>query len=122
MIQPYTLCEVADNTGAKKIRVIQALGHVSRKGASLGDIIVGSVKSAAPNGQVKKKEVVRAVIVRTKFPFRRQDGTTIRFDDNAVVIITNDKQIRGTRIIGPVAREIRDSGYMKIISLAKEVL
>lgn len=122
MIKPYTLCEVADNSGAKKMRVIQALGHISRSGAGIGDIVVGSVKLASPNGQVKKKEVVKAVIVRQSAPFRRNDGSRIRFDDNAVVIINPDLLPKGTRIIGPVARELREKGFSKIISLAKEVL
>lgn len=122
MIKSYSWCTVADNSGAKKIRVINILGKVGRDGASLGNVVVASVKSAIPSGQTKKKEVVKAVVVRTKFPVKRPDGTTIRFDDNAVVIINPDGQPKGTRIIGPVARELRDKGYMKIISLAEEVL
>lgn len=122
MIQSYTLCDVADNTGAKKVRVIQVLGHTPRHTATVGDIIIGTVKAASPNGQVKKKEVVRAVVVRTRFPSLRADGSTIRFDDNAVVIVGTDSLPKGTRILGPVARELREKGYAKIISLAQEVL
>lgn len=122
MIQSYTLCDVADNTGAKKVRVIQVLGHTSRHTATVGDIVIGTVKAASPNGQVKKKEVVRAIVVRTRFPHVRKDGSTIRFDDNAVVIVGADSLPKGTRILGPVARELRDKGYSKIVSLAQEVL
>lgn len=122
MIQPYSRLKVADNTGAKEIMVIRVLGRAKANAAKLGDILVATVKSATPQGQVKKKEVVKAVIVRQKFPYKRVDGTTIRFDDNAAVIINPDKTPRGSRIFGPVARELRDKGYMKIISLATEVL
>ena len=122
MIQPYSRVKVADNTGAKEILCIRVLGGAKANAAKLGDVIVGSVKAAVPNGTVKKKEIVKAVIIRQKFPHGRVDGTTIRFDDNAVVIINPDKTPRGTRIFGPVARELRDRGYMKIISLAPEVL
>ncbi len=122
MIKDYTWCTVADNSGAKLVRVIHPLGKVRRAGAGLGDIVVASVKTGTPGGQVKRKEVVRAVVVRTKFPYRRSDGSTIRFDDNAVVIISDDGLPRATRILGPVARELRDKGYAKIVSLAQEVL
>ena len=122
MIQPYSRLKVADNTGAKEIQCIRVVGGAKQNAAKLGDVIVASVKSAVPNGTVKKKEVVKAVIIRQKFPMSRTDGTTIRFDDNAVVIINPDKTPRGTRIFGPVARELRDRGYMKIISLASEVI
>lgn len=122
MIQPYSRLKVADNSGAKEIMVIRVIGHAKANAAKIGDIVVATVKSAIPHGQVKKKEVVKAVIVRQKFPHRRPDGTTIRFDDNAVVIINPDKTLRASRIFGPVARELRDKGYMKIVSLATEVL
>jgi len=122
MIQPYSRLKVADNTGAKELMCIRVLKPCKRDVAVLGKIIVASVKSAIPNGQVKKKEVVKAVIVRQKFPYSRVDGTTIRFDDNAAVILNDDKTPRGSRIFGPVARELRDLGYSKIISLATEVL
>lgn len=122
MILAYTWCNVADNSGAKKIRVIQPLGKIRAEGAGLGDIVVCSTKVATPGGQVKKKQIVRAVVVRTRFPYRRPDGSTIRFDDNAVVIINPDGLPKGTRILGPVARELRDRGYQKIVSLASEVL
>lgn len=122
MIKDYTWCTVADNSGAKQIQVIHPLGKIRRQGAGLGDIVVASVKTGTPGGQVKRKEVVKAVVVRTKFPYRRADGSSIRFDDNAVVIINPDGQPRATRVLGPVARELRDRGYSKIVSLASEVL
>ncbi|ADD03197.1 ribosomal protein L14 [Thermoanaerobacter mathranii subsp. mathranii str. A3] len=122
MIQPQTRLKVADNTGAKEIMCIRLLGGSNRKFSNVGDVIVASVKSATPGGVVKKGEVVKAVIVRTKKGIARKDGTYIRFDDNAAVIIRDDKQPRGTRIFGPVARELREKDFMKIISLAPEVL
>ncbi|MGI6537724.1 MAG: 50S ribosomal protein L14 [Caldicoprobacterales bacterium] len=122
MIQKESRLNVADNTGAKEIMCIQVLGGSKRKYANIGDVIVASVKSATPGGVVKKGEVVRAVIVRTSKGIRRPDGSTIKFDDNAAVIINEQKQPRGTRIFGPIARELRDKDYMKIISLAPEVL
>ncbi|MGI6702209.1 MAG: 50S ribosomal protein L14 [Christensenellales bacterium] len=122
MIQPETRLKVADNTGAKEICCIRVLGGSFRRSGSIGDVIVASVKSATPGGVVKKGDVVKAVIVRTVYTVKRADGTHIRFDDNAAVIIDNDKQPRGTRIFGPVARELRGKDYMKIISLAPEVL
>lgn len=122
MIQPQTRLKVADNTGAKEIMCIRLEGGSNRKFSNVGDIIVASVKSATPGGVVKKGEVVKAVIVRTKKGIARKDGTYIRFDDNAAVIIRDDKQPRGTRIFGPVARELREKDFMKIISLAPEVL
>ncbi|MCL6593411.1 MAG: 50S ribosomal protein L14 [Alicyclobacillus sp.] len=122
MIQPQTRLVVADNTGAKEIMCFRVLGGSNRKTANIGDIIVASVKSATPGGVVKKGDVVKAVIVRTKRGLRRSDGSYIRFDENAAVIIREDKSPRGTRIFGPVARELRDRDFMKIISLAPEVL
>lgn len=122
MIQPQTRLKVADNTGAKEIMCIRVLGGSFRKTAGIGDVIIASVKTASPGGVVKKKDVVRAVIVRTVNSKRRPDGTYIRFDDNAAVIINDQKQPRGTRIFGPVARELREKDYMKIVSLAPEVL
>lgn len=122
MIQPQTRLSVADNTGAKEIMCFRVLGGSSRKTANIGDIIVASVKSATPGGVVKKGDVVKAVIVRTRRGMRRGDGSYIRFDENAAVIIREDKSPRGTRIFGPVARELRDRDFMKIISLAPEVL
>lgn len=122
MIQPQTRLKVADNSGAKEIMCIRVLGGSRVKNGNIGDVIVASVKSATPNGTVKKGEVIRAVIVRTHKGIMRADGSTIRFDDNAAVIIDNQKQPRGTRIFGPVARELREKEYMKIISLAPEVL
>lgn len=122
MIQPQTRLKVADNSGAKEIFCIRVLGGSFRKSGNIGDIIVASVKTAITGGTVKKGEVVKAVIVRTCKGLRRKDGTHIVFDDNAAVIIDNQKQPRGTRIFGPVARELRDKDYMKIISLAPEVL
>ena len=122
MIQQQTRLRVADNTGAKEIMCIRCLGGSYRKFANIGDIIVASVKSAAPGGMVKKGDVVKAVIVRSKKGIQRADGSYIRFDDNAAVIIREDKTPRGTRIFGPVARELREGDYMKILSLAPEVL
>jgi large subunit ribosomal protein L14 len=122
MIQQETRLRVADNTGAKEILCIHVMGGHKRKYASVGDIIVAAVKSAAPGGAVKKGEVVRAVVVRTAKEYKRPDGSHIRFDDNAAVIINNQNAPRGTRIFGPVARELREKQFMKIISLAPEVL
>ena len=122
MIQQETRCKVADNTGAKEVLCIRVLGGSGRRYASLGDVIVGSVKDAIPGAAVKKGEVVRAVVVRTAKERRRQDGSYIRFDDNAVVLINEQRNPRGTRIFGPVARELREKRFMKIISLAPEVL
>ena len=122
MIQSETILRVADNTSAKKILCIKVLGGSKRRYARIGDVITATVKMATPNGTVKKKEVVQAVIVRTVNVTRRADGSAIRFDENAAVIIDKAGQPRGTRIFGPVARELREKGYMKIISLAPEVL
>ena len=122
MIQPQTRLVVADNSGAKEIMCFRVLGGSNRKTANIGDVIVASVKSATPGGVVKKGDVVRAVVVRTRRGMRRQDGSYIRFDENAAVIIREDRSPRGTRIFGPVARELRDRDFMKIISLAPEVL
>ena len=122
MIQQETRCKVADNTGAKEVLCIRVLGGSARRYAGVGDVIVGTVKDALPGGAVKKGEVVRAVVVRTAKERRRTDGSYIRFDDNAVVIINEQKNPRGTRIFGPVARELREKRFMKIISLAPEVL
>ncbi len=122
MIQPQTRLVVADNTGAKEIMCFRVLGGSNRKTANIGDIIVASVKSATPGGVVKKGDVVKAVIVRSRRGVRRSDGSYIRFDENAAVIIREDKSPRGTRIFGPVARELREKDFMKIISLAPEVL
>jgi large subunit ribosomal protein L14 len=122
VIQQETRLRVADNTGAREILCIRVAGGSHRRYASVGDIIVGTVKQAVPHGSVKKGEVVRAVVVRTKKPFGRDDGTYISFDENAAVLIDTGKNPRGTRIFGPVARELRESGYMKIVSLAPEVL
>jgi len=123
VIQQETRCKVADNTGAKEVLCIRVLGGSARRYASLGDVIVATVKDALPGGAVKKGEVVKAVVVRTAKERRRPDGSYIRFDDNAVVILTTDaKNPRGTRIFGPVARELREKNFMKIISLAPEVL
>ena len=122
MIQQQSRLNVGDNTGAKEIMCIRVLGGSLRRYANIGDIIVASVKSATPGGQVKKGDVVKAVVVRTKKGLRRPDGSYIRFDENAAVIIKEDKTPRGTRIFGPVARELRDKDFMKIISLAPEVL
>jgi len=122
MIQQESRLKVADNTGARELLCIRVLGGSSRRYAGVGDIIVGTVKEATPGGSVKKGEVVRAVVVRTKKESRRTDGSYIRFDDNACVIIDNNRQPRGTRIFGPVARELRDERFMRIVSLAPEVL
>jgi len=122
MIQPQSRLRVADNTGAKELMCIRVLGGSNRKFANIGDIIICSVKDATPGGVVKKGDVVKAVIVRTRKGLQREDGTYIRFDDNAAVIIREDKTPRGTRIFGPVARELREKDFMKIISLAPEVL
>ena len=122
MVQQQTLLKVADNTGAKELMCIKVLGGAGRKFANIGDVIVCSVKKATPGGVVKKGEVVKAVVVRTAFGLRREDGTYIRFDENAAVIIKDDKSPRGTRIFGPVARELREKDYTKILSLAPEVL
>ena len=122
MIQSESRLKVADNSGAKAILAIKVLGGSGRKFAGIGDVIVASVKSAAPGGVVKKGEVVKAVIVRTKSGARRTDGSYIKFDENAAVIIKDDKTPRGTRIFGPVARELREGNFMKIVSLAPEVL
>src|SRR5512137_1679145 len=122
MIQEETNLVVADNSGAKKVRCIRVLGGHERRYASLGDVIVVAVKSAIPGGGVKKGEVAKAVIVRTKKEIRRRDGSFIRFDENAAVLLNPQGEPRGTRIFGPVARELRDRNYMKIISLAPEVL
>ena len=122
MIQQETRCKVADNTGAKEVLCIRVLGGSGRRYASLGDVIVGSVKDALPGGAVKKGEVVKAVVVRTAKERRRPDGSYIKFDDNAVVLINDQRNPRGTRIFGPVARELREKRFMKIISLAPEVL
>jgi large subunit ribosomal protein L14 len=123
MIQQETRCKVADNTGAKEVLVIRVLGGSHRRYAAIGDVVVGSVKDALPGGAVKKGEVVKAVVVRTAKERRRPDGSYVRFDDNAVVLLTADsRNPRGTRIFGPVARELREKRFMKIISLAPEVV
>ena len=122
MIQQQTLLKVADNTGAKELMCIRVLGGSKRRYANIGDVIIASVKKATPGGVVKKGDVIKAVIVRSVKGVRRVDGTYIRFDDNAAVIIRDDKNPRGTRIFGPVARELREKEYMKILSLAPEVL
>ena len=122
MIQQESYLKVADNTGAKEIKCIRVLGGSKRKFGNIGDVIVASVRKAAPGGTVKKGEVVKAVIVRTCRGVRRADGTYVRFDENAAVLIKDDKNPRGTRIFGPVARELRDKEYMKILSLAPEVI
>jgi large subunit ribosomal protein L14 len=121
MIQPQTYLSVADNTGAKNILCIRILGNNKQYG-SIGDIIIGVVKDASPNMSVKRSDIVRAVIVRTKHTLRRKDGMSIRFDDNAAVLLNKDNNPRGSRIFGPIAREIRDANFMKIVSLAPEVL
>lgn len=121
MIKSYTRLIVADNTGAREVMCIRVLGQAKRDWARLGDLIIASVKSAAPHAPAKKKEVVRAVIIRQKAPFQRPDGTMIRFDDNAVVLVNPDKTPRGSRIFGPVARELREKGFGRIISQASEV-
>ncbi|HHX42990.1 MAG TPA: 50S ribosomal protein L14 [Chloroflexi bacterium] len=122
MIQEFTRLKVADNTGAREIMCIKVLGGTRRRYAGVGDIIIASVKEAAPGGAVKKKDVVRAVIVRTAKEYGRPDGSYIRFDDNAAVILDAEQNPRGTRIFGPVGRELRDRGFMKIVSLSPEVL
>ena len=122
MIQQETFLKVADNTGAKEIKCIRVLGGSKVKYGNIGDVIVASVRKSTPGGQVKKGEVVKAVIVRTSRGVRRVDGSYVRFDDNAAVLIKDDKNPRGTRIFGPVARELRDKDYMKILSLAPEVV
>ncbi len=122
MIQMRTRLDVADNSGAKKVACIKVIGRSNKKYAEIGDVITASVKEASPEGAVKKGEVVRAVVVRTKFPVKRSDGTWIKFDSNAVVLIDKQGNPRGTRVFGPVARELRDKNFMKIISLAPEVL
>ncbi len=122
MIQQESRLKVADNTGAKEVLCIKVLGGTGRRYASIGDVIVVTVKSAIPNGMVKKSDVTRAVVVRTKKEIRRKDGSYIRFDDNAAVLLTAQGEPRGTRIFGPVARELREGGYMKIVSMAPEVL
>ncbi len=123
MIQQESRIKVADNTGAREILVINVLGGSKKRYGHVGDIVVGTVKAATPQGSVKKSEIVKAVIVRTNKEWRREDGSTIRFDDNAVVILDHDgKQPRGTRIFGPVARELRERGFMRIVSLAPEVI
>ena len=122
MIQAETYLKVADNTGAKEIKTIRVLGGSKRKYGNIGDIVVASVRKAAPGGSVKKGDVVKAVVVRTVKPVRRADGTYVRFDENAAVLIREDGNPAGTRIFGPVARELRDKDYMKILSLAPEVI
>lgn len=122
MIQPESTLQVADNSGARKVKCIRVLGGSKRKFASVGDIIVVAVKEAIPNGRVKKGDVRRAVIVRTKRAINRPDGSHILFDENAAVLINNEKEVVGTRIFGPVARELRGAGFMRIVSLAPEVL
>ena len=122
MIQQETYLKVADNTGAKEIKTIRVLGGSSRRYGNIGDVVVASVRKASPGGQVKNGEVVKAVIVRSVKGVRRSDGSYVRFDENAAVLIKDDKNPRGTRIFGPVARELRDKDYMKILSLAPEVL
>lgn len=121
MVQHRTILTVADNSGAKRIQVIQPLGGTRKRKATLGQLVVAVVKGADPNGQVKDHEVVKVVIVRTKKEVRRDDGSYIKFDDNAGVVLDNDGNLRSTRIFGPIAREVRDAGYTKIISLAQEV-
>ncbi|HUF52336.1 MAG TPA: 50S ribosomal protein L14 [Dehalococcoidia bacterium] len=122
MIQQYSRLRVADNSGAKQIRVIQVMGGSRRRYGAVGDIVVASVKAAAPNSPVKKGDVVKAVVVRAAQPWRRSDGSYIRFDENAAVILADGQNPRGTRIFGPVARELRDRNFMKIVSLAPEVV
>ena len=122
MIQQQSLINVADNTGAKELMCIRVLGGTGRRYANIGDVVVCAVKKAAPNGQVKKGDVVKAIVVRTRKGLRRADGSMIKFDDNAAVIIKEDKNPTGTRIFGPVARELREKDYLKILSLAPEVL
>ena len=122
MVQQETLLKVADNSGARELLVIRVLGGSKVKTGNIGDIVVGTVKKATPNGNIKKGKVVKAVIVRSKFGVRREDGSYIKFDDNACVIIKDDKSPIGTRVLGPVARELRDKDFTKIVSLAKDVL
>lgn len=122
MVQQETLLKVADNSGARELLVIRVLGGSKVKTGNIGDIVVGTVKKATPNGNIKKGKVVKAVIVRSKFGVRREDGSYIKFDDNACVIIKDDKSPVGTRVLGPVARELRDRDFNKIVSLAKDVL
>ena len=122
MIQQQSRLKVADNSGARELMVIRVLGGSRRKTGNIGDIVVGTVKKATPNGNISSGKVVKAVIVRSKFGMRRDDGSYIKFDDNACVIIKDDKTPLGTRVLGPVARELRDKDFMKIVSLAKEVL
>jgi len=122
MIQPFTRLKVADNTGAKEIMCIKVLGGTRRRYAGVGDIIIASVKEASPGGVVKKKDVVRAVVVRVAKEYGRPDGSYVRFDDNAAVILDQEKNPRGTRIFGPVGRELREAGFMRIVSLSPEVL
>ncbi len=122
MIQTQSILNVADNSGAKKVMCIKVLGDSKRRYARVGDLVICSVKAAIPGGTVKKGEVVRAVLVRTKKEYRRKDGSYIRFDENAAVVINNDQEPVGTRIFGPIARELRDKNFMRIISLAPEVL
>lgn len=122
MIQQESRLKVADNSGARELLVIRVLGGSKVKTGNIGDVVVGTVKKAAPNANLKKGKVVKAVIVRSKFGVRRNDGSYIKFDDNACVIIKDDKGPQGTRILGPIARELRDKDYMKIVSLAKEVI
>jgi len=122
MVQSFSRLKVADNSGAKEIMCIKCLGGSHKTEATVGEVIVASVKKADPDGKIKKGDVVYAVVVRTEYPVQREDGSSIRFDDNAAVIIDNQKQPKGTRIFGPVARELRENGYMKIVSLAPEVL
>ncbi len=122
MIQQESRLKVADNCGARELLVIRVLGGSKVKTGNIGDVVVGTVKKATPNGNISKGKVVKAVIVRSKFGVRREDGSYIKFDDNACVLIKDDKSPVGTRVLGPVARELRDKGYMKIVSLAKDVL
>lgn len=122
MIQSETVLKVADNSGARKLLVIGVLGGSKVKTGNIGDIVVGTIKQATPNGTVKKGQVVKAVVVRTKQGLRREDGSYIKFDDNACIIIKDDKSPIGTRVFGPIARELREKDFMKIVSLAKEVL
>lgn len=122
MIQPYTRLKAADNSGAREILCIRVMKGSNNQFADIGDVIIGAVKSATPGAAVKKGDVIRAVVVRTKKPIRRPDGSYLRFDDNAAVVITQQNEPRGTRIFGPVARELREKNFMKIISLAPEVL
>lgn len=121
MIQHRSICKVADNSGAKRIQLIQSLGGTGKRFTRLAEVFVGVVKGADPNGQVKDGEIVRAVLVRCRKEFRRDDGSYIKFDENAVVVVDKDGNIRGSRIFGPIAREVRDAGYSKIASLAAEV-